>query len=223
MSHELHTTEGVILRSIPFRDSSKIITLFTEDVGIIKVFYNTRTRDGGAPLTKVELIYRERSGDIFSAYEMTPIDYFPHLRKELHTLQAAAELLEIIQTSQWLGKSAPRLYSLLCFYLNKISFITDPNTLTSSFKLKLLVHDGLLHLPFLCSLCGEPLHNEAYGIDSDMRCTSHHLAHQSVWSKDELALLAQLTFSESYKAMAQIHVPDSLKKKIDTLFANLLA
>lgn len=223
MIHDSHITEGIVLRVIPFRNTSQIVTLFTKDAGLIKVFYTPRKNNRCTPLTKVELLYRERDGEIFSCHEMSPLDFFQDIRKELAYIQTASELIEILQNTQWIGKKAPRLYSLLCFYMNKVSTTSNLLTLVSSFKLKQLLHDGLIHLPFLCSVCGVSLCDEAFNEGQDMRCDKHALPHQTKWSKEELDVLLCLTFSESYKLISQIPIEDTLKKKIDILSINLLA
>lgn len=214
MSHEIKFTEGIVLRSVSFRENSQIVTLFTQDVGLIKVFYSSRKNKRVSPLTLVELVYKERQGDLFRCQEMTLLDFFSHIRTEFTYIQAASELLEIIHNSQEIGKRAPKLYALLCFYLRKIPSTPNLAALISSFKLKQFLHDGLLSLPFICSVCQTPLSEIAYGDSQDMRCTNHKLPYQTQWTKEELDTLFCLTFSDSFKILTSIPCDESLKTKI---------
>lgn len=89
MPQIIQTTEGVILRSIQYRDYDQILSLLTPDVGLIKILlkggYRKQQRGRGLcmPLSRVEVAYREKRSEIFECHEITPLDSFPLLRKEL--------------------------------------------------------------------------------------------------------------------------------------------
>jgi DNA repair protein RecO (recombination protein O) len=222
MSQTFHSTEGVILRAIPFRDYDQILSIFTADVGLLKVLYKgKKSKKGGtgicAPLTKVEVVYREKRGEIFSCHEMNPLHSFPSLRKELMFLEVACDLLQVILASQLVGKAAPQLYDLLCFYLKKIPQTPHPWILAASFRLKLLKHDGLVAFPLICRECGQSLQNKAFIRHSESWCADHQLGGQS-WESSELQLFYRLATSQSYQEICSSPFSLELQHKIITFF-----
>jgi DNA repair protein RecO (recombination protein O) len=224
MSQNFQHTEGIILRTIPFRDYDQIITLFTPHVGILKILYKgSRSKRRGAqglclPLTQVEVVYREKKGEIFACQEITLMNPFSFLRKELHHLQAACELLQVVLASQLTGKAAPALYALLCFYLEKIPCTLNPWTLTTSFRLKLLRHEGLSTIPFICSACQRLLHTVAYTHKSEAWCLDHRPTESQVWESKELEQIYRLTTCQSYREISKENISLELQKKAARFF-----
>lgn len=224
MTEIFHHTEGIILRVIPFRDYDSILTLFTPDAGIIKILHKSiRSKKGNAqgicmPLTKVEVIYRETRGEIFKCHEMALIESFSFLRKEFLDLERACDLLQIVLSSQMMGKAAPHLYALLCFYLEKISLTANPWILGASFRLKLLRHEGLATFPFICSVCQHPLHTVAHTCAAEGWCEHHHFMATHLWGQNELEQLYHLAICQSYREICQSDVFPELHNKIKSFF-----
>lgn len=224
MSQDFQHTEGVILRVIPFRDYDQILTLFTQDVGIIKVIYKgSRSKRRGvqglcSPLAKVEVIYREKRGEIFSCQEMALINPFSPLRKELHHLEVACDLLQVILASQLVGKAAPQLYALLCFYFEKIPQTLNPWTLALSFRLKLLRHDGLVAFPLVCSECRQILETDAYTYESEGWCLNHQPLGSQVWRQDELQKIYRLANCQSFREISEERISFELQNKVAAFF-----
>lgn len=149
MSEEIKSIEGVILRSMSYRDYDQILTLFTPDQGILKFIYKGNKRKRAArgslnPLTRVEITYKEGRGDLYPCEEIILVDSYLSLRKQLASLEAACDLLAAVSFSQWVGKTAPPIYHLLTFYLAKMPLVQDPWVLAASFRLKILKYEGVL-------------------------------------------------------------------------------
>ena len=220
----LLSTQGIVLRSIPFREYDQILSVFTLEGGLIKIFYKgkRRCRKGGqngvVPLTLVEVVYRERRGEIFSCHELAVLETFSLLRKELLFLHVACDLLQVVLDSQWMGKSAPRLYALLCFYLKKIPFAPNPWVLSASFRLKLLVHDGILSLPFICSVCERHLKEVVFISGDERRCVEHRLPDAVRWSFEELSVVYRMTYAQSCREIFQNEISVELREKIFIFF-----
>ncbi len=199
MPQPFQSTDGIILRVIPFRDYDQILTLFTQDAGMIKVIYKgSRSKRRGVqglciPLTKVEVIYQERNSEIFNCHEMALVDSYHTLRQKLIDLEVACDLLQTIAGSQLLGKAAPQLYALLCFYLERIPQTPNPWILAMSFRLKLLKHEGVIAFPLMCSECGRVLVKSAYARETDWRCGDHQMAGSVLWEEEELQVMDRLT------------------------------
>lgn len=224
MSQTFQFTEGIILRVIPFRDYDQILSIFTSEAGLIKVLYKgsrgkrKKAQNFCMPLTKVEVIYREKNGEIFSCHEMNLIESFSFLRKELLFLEVACDLLQVIQNSQFLGKAAPQLYALLCFYLKKIPQTPCPWILSASFRLKLLKHDGLIILPFKCCECQLSLEDKAFISGIDPWCTHHQPIESQSWKSIDLMMLYRFTNCQNYRDICSDNISPELYNRIHTFF-----
>jgi DNA repair protein RecO (recombination protein O) len=228
MSQEFQRAEGIILRVIPFRDYDQILTLFTQEAGLIKVLYKgSRSKRRGLqgvclPLNKVEVVYREKNSEIFICQEMTLLDSYAALRRTLSHLEAACDLLQVMARSQLVGKAAPQLYALLCFYLRKIPLTPDLKVSVLSFRLKLLIHEGLANFPLLCSACCQELHPQAYLHHAEWWCEQHHALGSTLWTADELQVLYGLATSQSYQDIFSYSVTGGLQGKMMEFFERRL-
>ncbi len=224
MAQVFQSTEGIILKSSIFGDYDQILSLFTPQAGVIKIFvkgsyrkYKTK-RKNYSPLTLVEIVYREKKSDVFSCYEIACKDYFSSLREKLLFLEVACDFIQSILTSQLLGKTAPQLYMLFCSYLKKIPQLANPWVLAASFRLKLLKHDGLIFFPLICSQCDQILCIEAFTRSAEGWCALHRPEGAQNWSKAELEALYQLTNSQSLRDISFQEVSPQLQSKIQTFF-----
>jgi DNA repair protein RecO len=227
-AHSIQRAEGIILRAVPFRDYDHILTIFTEEVGIIKVlYYGSRSRKRGAgglcmPLTKVEVDYRDRGGDIFICQEMALLEPYSFLRSNLSWLEAGCDLLNVVYLSQFTGKPSTGLYNLLVKFLEKIPSVTVLSALAVSFRLKLLCHDGFTTIPFVCSECREQLVVTAYTQQSEGWCSVHRPIGCEVWSNKSLAQVYHLAGSRSFAEISAEHVSIELQRQVVRLFESCL-
>ncbi|KIC73556.1 DNA repair protein RecO [Candidatus Protochlamydia amoebophila] len=221
MLSEFQTAEGIILKVIPFRDYDQIVAIFTKEAGLIKVLCKkSRNKKGGAkshytPLTKVELVYKEQKGEIFNCHEISILDFYRHLRTELNHLNAACDIIQLLYQTQLVGKPAPRLFTLTEIYLKKIPQTQFPDILTTSFRLKLLKHEGILAHPLVCSVCLQPLHQEAFFFRGEVFCRLHYPMGASYLHENEIDVLYQLLNCKNYQELTEITLFSQTKNKIE--------
>jgi DNA repair protein RecO (recombination protein O) len=147
-------TEGIVLRSFPYRENERILTVFTQDSGLISLIVkrlSSSLLSLASPFCRSEFIYRKGKTDLFRFLDGTPIDYHLFLRDKLSHLDSASALAQGILSSQMPLKPAPALYALLLSYLKHLPQFAQPAPLLSSFYLKTLLHEGLFstdHTPF---------------------------------------------------------------------------
>lgn len=143
--------EGLVLRSIDYKDRQKIITLYTPTRGLISLIVKNITRKKShlltltSPFTKAEYHFLIGKSDLYTFCDGTPLATHNNLRENLSHLQSATTLLKALLSSQLPGKPAPALYVLALTYLKHLPSFTNPETLSASFLLKLLMHDGHLN------------------------------------------------------------------------------
>jgi DNA repair protein RecO (recombination protein O) len=228
MPHPFQRTEGIVLRAIPFRDYDHILSLFTPEAGMMKLLVHaSRSKRRGLqglciPLTKVEVVYREKEGEIFSCQEMALIEPYAHVRTDLNRLEAACDLLHAVCCSQLVGKPAPLLYELLCFFLERIPQAASPAALALCFRLKLLKHEGLAAFPLMCSSCGQLLLAEAYICGLEGWCMSHRPVGSFAWSQKSIELINRLAACQSYREICAEEITPQLQKQVTHFFEDCL-
>lgn len=132
-------THGLLLQSIPYLGQKKILKIFTPEQGLISLFATTTKL---APFCLAEWVYRKSSKEIHTLQDSTLLDPLLELRSDYNTLTAAGLIAQDLLRTQLPGKHAPDLYALTCLYLKKLP--TNPQMFAASFRLKLLLHEGLL-------------------------------------------------------------------------------
>lgn len=224
MSVAFHQTEGIILQVVPFQDRNQILTVFTHHSGILKLFYKaSRSKQGEiqglwAPLTFVEIIYKEKDCELLPCHEITLIDSNHCLREELIFLDVAASLLKTVRLSQAIGKPAPLVYQLIRYYMSKICKVPDPWALAISFQLKILSHEGLIALPFSCQVCQTPISSDAYTHYSHWLCSSHKSLESTPWTESEILLAYHLANCRHFHEIMIASISPELKNKVSSFF-----
>ncbi|MDN3505876.1 MAG: DNA repair protein RecO [Simkaniaceae bacterium] len=197
-SEETH--EGLVLRSIDYKDRQKIITLYTPTRGLISLIVKGINRKKShlltltSPFTKGEYHFQIGKSDLYTYRDGTPLSTHNNLRQNLSHLQAATTLLKALLTSQLPGKPAPDLYALTNLYLKHIPSFSNPENLTASFHLKILLHDG--HL--------SPTHRQA------------------PFTQTEWETLLPLLSSRTLQPLRDLPPAPLLNQKIETFFQQTL-
>lgn len=191
------STEGIVLQNIPYGNHDQILTLFTKEKGLVKLFCN-KTKSKGihfSPMMNVEIVYREKKSEICACEEISLLQSYLKLRSQLSYLQAACDMILAIQKSQWMGRSVPDLYQLFVYYLNRLPELFDPWILPASLKLKILKYEGLL---------------------------TPETFVQKNFETDEVESLIVLAFTQDFQKLKSIILTSVLKGKIDRFFLDTL-
>lgn len=113
-------TEGVILHTYPFSETSRIVHAFTLDYGaqslLAKGAKRQPNRFSGAleTFTRLELVYyRKRTGSLHVLSECAVLDSYPGLTADLVTFYAGSVGLEMVKRFTMPDEENPALYELL--------------------------------------------------------------------------------------------------------------
>lgn len=228
MSETFQRLEGIILKTIPFRDYDEILVVFTQEEGVVKALLKgARSRKRGlqglcSPLNHIEMIYCPGKGEIGSCREISCLNPYSTLRQRLEDLLAGCDCLKALLQSQWTHKPAPKLYELLLKYLAFIPHVSNPQVLALSFRLKLLKYEGLLSFPLICSTCQQPLESHAFEWFNEMYCASHQPMGSKPFREEELLLMRDLTEAQRLSSLSLLHLPHVFNEKVEHLFHILL-
>ncbi len=210
-------TEGIILQTVPYLSKGAIVKIFSPS-GLISFFVkhiSTKKRSYLMPLSQIEIVYRKKEG-LYLALDLSLVNHNLELRHSFECMDAAGKMVKALITSQMQEKSAPDLYLLLDVYLKKLPSFQSPGTLLDSFLLKLLIHEGLLHLSPLCTTCS----SEALFLsDGESHCQSHAQIGAHSFTATEFSSLLILTFSRRFSELSQI---PPLSSKVQKLFSELI-
>ena len=220
---EISRIEGVVIKTAPFQDYDRILTVFSPERGLVKLIVKGAESSKrklsaiAAPFTRAEFIYRSGKGEIAFCREVSPINQYLFLRENYSVLDASSEILNSIYRSQWTEKSAHELYSLLIVYLDHIKEAVNPYSVSSSFLLKTMKHEGLLHLCDVCQVCQKSLQSW-HLFQGNTFCSVHSPLHAVQLEFEEAHMLARLAASRSLKEILTASPEDSLREKVKLLF-----
>lgn len=189
--------------------------IFTEEAGLITLMARKPSHALFSPFCIAEWVYRKKSTDIYPLIEGSLIDNFLNLRQSYASLLAAGSMAQDLLRTQLPAKNSPRLYILLGSYFKKVPSFECPAVLASSFRLKLLLHEGLLALQTSCAHCGLEANSLLQG---ESVCSGHSLPFAIGFSISEWQIIHTLAFAKQFSLLQQIDCPPSLYEKITALF-----
>lgn len=135
----LYKTEGIVLKSMEFKEADKIVTIYTKDYGkitaIAKGVRKTKSKFGSSLeiLTySIFLIYKGRNIDIVSQTEI--LESFFSTSKEVIKFAFAANCVEIVNKLIEEREINIGLFNLLKEVLHYLRRTNDPKLLALSFK-----------------------------------------------------------------------------------------
>ncbi len=113
-------TEGFVLRSIPFKESSRLITLYSLELGRITVIahgsQSKKSRFGAAvqPLSHVQaVIYTRPMRSIQILSDCSHVQRYPVILDDLGRLTIGQRICEYVQALTEDGQRSPEIYHLL--------------------------------------------------------------------------------------------------------------
>jgi len=224
---QIRRAEGIILKTLNFRDYDQILTVFSGDEGVIKLVIKGARRQSrkqnAVPsiLARGEFLYSIGKSDLLKCQEWTLLEHNLRLRQNLSHIEAACEMAQAIQQSQLPHKPAPTLYQLMMWYLQKLPQLSDSESLAASFRLKILRHDGLYALPPTCVTCQSPLkaHHQSRG---DSFCPQHAPSNTLAFTEYETEVMIILAHCRSFAELESVRISPILKKKLNQLFEETL-
>ena len=158
-------TEAIVLRTMKYRETSRIATLYTKDRGKISVIAkgarDRRSRLGGAlqPMNQVAvLFYLKESRDLQLLTQCDTSRPFPGLSADLDRMAAGMAAVELTDAVSPADEPNAELFDLLSSTLDAVSHATNqPGNALYYFELHLLGIIGfkpdLLH----CTVCRTPV------------------------------------------------------------------
>jgi DNA repair protein RecO (recombination protein O) len=138
--------EGIVIRARKMGETSKLVTLFTRELGILKVVAkgsrSSKSRIGAAlePLTVSRIVYYQKENrELQFLSQADIVEYFPNLSTDLEKWGFANACCELITRSHLGPEATPRLYPILLDTLRAMNEDgAEPRACFWGFQMKLL-------------------------------------------------------------------------------------
>lgn len=157
-----YTTKALILRETQYKDNDKILSLLTEDIGLITAKArgvkrkNSPLRSGCQLLGYSEMTLFEKNG-YYTVNEAEPIELFTGLRTDIELLSLGSYFAQLLETMAHQDQAAPELLSLGLNSLYALHRLNKPQPLVkAAFELRLLSLCGYCPQLDGCAVCGAP-------------------------------------------------------------------
>lgn len=151
--------EGIIVSVNDFKESSKILNIFTKEYKVIGVIakgcksIKSTLRSVTDRLTYgyFYMNYREDKLSVLSSVDV--INPFKNIKKDIECISYASYILDLA-TQVYKQNNSSDIYKLLIDSLIKINELYDPMVITNILELKYLDYLGVMPVLDRCSVCG---------------------------------------------------------------------
>lgn len=211
--------EGIVISAVDYKESSKIINIFTKSDGIIGVIargcrrVNSKISSGSNILTYgyFYLNYTNKKMPILN--EVDIIDYFKVIRKDLIKTNYSIYLLELA-SQVYKNDNDNNIYELLISGLDKINNSYDANVITSIIELKLLDYLGIKPIVDRCVSCGNSLDIVTISSYKGGYLCKNCVSDEEVFNIKTLKLIRMFYYVD-IKSITKIDVSDNIKREIN--------
>jgi len=153
-------TSGIVLSGIKFKESSKILTVYTRELGKIKVLGQGVMKPKSKGIASTEVFAHsefdlKRGKSFYYINGVYLIDSYHNLRNRMDTLFLGFYILELMDKTIPEEEHNPILFDLLNKALLAIKNGEDPLLIVVAFQLKFVSFMGYRPLLNECSACGK--------------------------------------------------------------------
>ncbi len=189
--------EAIVLKSLDYKDSSKILYLYTEQGkisviahGVKKMNNINRFLSQNGNLIKLSF----SKGDFPSLKEGELLNDFPNIKENLLAYTYLNHIMELVNNTISTDSEHKKMFHFLKRLFILFNNFQDPEILSFTFELKLLYFLGY-GLNFKnCNICGET-NNLVFNVDSGgLVCKEHQSSFGQSYSADIYLLLSKLYY-----------------------------
>ena len=142
-------TEGIVLKTFDFRETSRIATFFTRDFGKVKGVLKGIRRNPQKFGSSVEqfsvndiVYYQYRNSDLHLVSHCDMKDFFSGLRGDLERMTAASYASELLDTLMPPEEENLEIYKLAQAFFKSLQTTRDVGKLVQTFQIKILSLSG---------------------------------------------------------------------------------
>lgn len=155
-------TKMLVLRAVDYKESDRILTVLTPDLGRVTVKARACRRKGSRLAAAVQLLTYSEAGlfayrDHYTLNEAEPLECFWGVRAGVEKLALGSYFAESMEAVTGEGESDPALLSLILNSLYALDKLDKPlPVVKGAYELKLMALAGYEPLLEGCAVCGAP-------------------------------------------------------------------
>ncbi|HET7628427.1 MAG TPA: DNA repair protein RecO [Bacillales bacterium] len=219
--------EGIVIRTVDYGETNKIVTLFTRAGGKVAVFGRgaKKTRSTLASVTQLftygSYLFFLGSG-LGTMRQGEMIDSFRRLREDLYRTAYASYIVELLDKVTEDQSPDPFLFELLYQCLHYIDEERDPEVIMFIFQTKMLHVAGIRPELNGCSRCGHRDGPFLFSIvEGGLLCERCQRVDPRAWPvADVVVKLLRLFSSFAMNRLGQISLKPETKKALKTILDN---
>lgn len=227
MKGRLKRTEGIVLKHIPFKESSDIVYIITDRLGLLKAMAKGRRRPGSKlrnPLelfNRVELVvYMERGREIQLIKEASVIESIESYRISLNRLSTISVMAKVLIHYLEINTPVSEIYDFFLKYW-KLAGDAEEDALplfAYSFLFKFMKFTGHAPRLLVCAKCGRKEDLTYFDVEEGgMVCQNCRGEFSIRLNGDERRALKKLYFTEP-QFLRNFSLPDNLRELILNYF-----
>jgi len=154
-------TRGIVLRAIDTKESDKILTVLTRELGLVSVIAKgSRSRRSKYAAACQNLVFSEmvlsQSGAWYYLAEASTAELFPGLAADIEKLALGSYFAELTEAVCGEGEDTQEMLRLLLNGLYALSYLDKPAALVkTAFTWRLMEMAGFAPLIDSCTVCGK--------------------------------------------------------------------
>ena len=151
--------EGIIVSEVDYKESSKIINIFSPDIGVVGILargtkkIKNKLSGVTSKLTYGYFHIDYKENKLSTLMEVDIIDGFKNIRRNIDKISYASYLVEL-SSMAYRHDSSIDIYNLLIASLKKINEGYDYEVITNILEIKLLAYLGIKPVIDSCVSCG---------------------------------------------------------------------
>lgn len=215
--------EGIIVSTVDYKESSKIINIFTKEDGIVGVIAKgSKNLKNSLRATTTILSYgifylNYRENSVSTLIEVDIIDYFKEIRKDIYKTNYSLYLLELA-TQVYKQERNKNIYEILIIGLKKINEGFDAGVVTNIIELKLLENLGIKPNLNHCVNCKNKFDIVTISSYKGGYLCKNCVGEEMIYNVKTLKLIAMFYYLNLEK-VKKIDISDNIKKELN-LFIN---
>lgn len=161
---DTHTTAALLMRAVDYRDTDRILTLFTQDLGklsaIARGARSSRRRFAGAlePYAIIRVEVTPSRGELWTLGSASIQQGFAGILRDLGRMEVAAAALQLLREAQAARMPDSELFLATVQYLTLVDVAGDPSrSALLAFVLRALARLGVAPRLDACGRSGEPV------------------------------------------------------------------
>ena len=219
-------TKGLIIKQTDFGEGNRMLTIFTEDFGIIKAAVygvkGARSRRSAASqfLSWAEFMLYSGRGDVASVNSVTSIETFFPIQEDLKKLALSVYLCDITYYAEGRSVPNPPLLKLLLNTLYMLAYRDIPiGKAKAVYELKLASYMGYMPEFLKCAACGEKEEAKYFSLEcGGAVCSRCHAV-----SRDDIKVHPAALYAGAYilyaeeKKVFSFEISDEILKELSEI------